>query len=196
MSQQWVITSGQCASKYFDLTVRAGSNYTTEGGEVYQVGKIVIHPQFNKETLDSDLALLKLTENVTIDHAWNINLPLANQSTDTRPFSWVYLTGWGYTQDSPNSISEEMQFAEVKANSLSDCRKKYVGKILTENMWCGSYANIAITSCYGDFGGPANLDARLFGIQSWGGGCGDVDHPSIFTTVSHFVPWIEQMIKT
>lgn len=193
LNTDWALTSGQCATKYVDLTIRAGSNHTREGGEVYEVQKIVIHPNFDEETLDSDLALIKFTESITVDHAISTVLPQANASI--KMSLGVDLTGWGYTTNTTDRFSEMIQFAQIPPAPLSQCRESYPGKTITENMWCG-YDKITITSCIGDFGGPAISEGRVYGIQSWGQDCGDAKHPSIFVMVSHFIPWIEETIKT
>lgn len=197
IAPQWALTSGQCALKYFDLYVRAGSNYTTTGGELYEVDKIFVHPEFNEETMDSDLALLKFTENVTVNNVLTADLPRATDSISEN--SPAYVTGWGSTtSESPDGLSDELQFAQIPTRTLTQCRTNYTGKLITENMLCFGYdrGNIHLSSCEGDYGGPVVVKARLVGIQSWGQGCGDGMHPSIFTVVSHFVSWINTTMNT
>lgn len=160
---------------------------------MYEVGKIVIHPDYNEGTMDSDLALLKFKENITIDHAIPTSLP--NEKAPIIQSLFVDLTGWGYTENSTDSIYETIQFGQLPPITLDQCREDYLGKTITENMWCASDP-ITITSCNGDFGGPAILSGRIYGVQSWGGSCGDAKHPSVFVMVSYFIPWINETIKT
>lgn len=189
INPQWLLTSAQCGSKYTDLSIRAGSNYTNKDGELYKVNKIIIHPEYNEQTYDSDLALLRLTENITADHAFGAGLPegkfpvLDGASAD--------ITGWGYNSSSNKESPDEIQFAQLPIKKLEECRENYAGRTFTENMLCAGFNKIAMTACDGDFGGPVLVSSRLGGILSWGGSCGDEKHPSVFVVVSPFVKWIK-----
>lgn len=192
ITSQWAVTSAQCATKYIDLAVRAGSNRTTTGGHVYDVDKIVVHPQFNKQTLDSDLALLKISREIKVDHAFPTGLPEADEEIDIKPYTTIHLYGWGYTSSSSNRFADILQTVDVPPKTSTECREKYTGKLFTDNMWCAGFDKINITSCNGDFGGPALIIGTIYGVQSWGGSCGDPSHPSVFVKVSKYVPWINE----
>lgn len=144
--------------------------------------------------MDSDLALIKVKESLTVDHAFSTVLP--SQNASIIEYLNVDITGWGYTENSKGIFSEMIQFAQIPSITLTQCREKYIGKTITENMWCAGFDKINITSCTGDFGGPAIVQGRLYGIQSWGEDCGDAKHPSIFVMVSNFIPWINETIQT
>lgn len=144
--------------------------------------------------MDSDLALLKLKENLTVDHAIPTFLP--NENAPIIQSLSVDLTGWGYTENSTDTVYEMIQFVQVSPKTLTQCRENYIGKMVTENMWCAGHEKRGITSCNGDFGGPAILSGKLYGIQSWGEGCGDIKHPSVFVMVSNFIHWINETIHT
>lgn len=194
IAEQWALTSGQCASKYFDLTVRAGSNYTTEGGEVYVVEKIFVHPEYSDATFDSDIALLRFKENITANHTTTAWLARVNDSiVEDSP---AYLTGWGYTSNEDTTLSKILQFVQVPARTLTQCRQRYAGKTITENMMCAGYDKGDRTSCTGDYGGPVIIYSHLVGIQSFGQACGDAKHPTIFVRVSRFIPWITKTMQT
>lgn len=190
INRQWVLTSAQCASKYVDLSIRAGSNHIDKEGEVYKVDKIIIHPSYNEKNFDSDLALLRLAENLTVDHAMECPLP-QGKFPILDPNVNADITGWGYTSDS-EVMSDIIEFAQLPLKKLEDCRENYAGKTFTENMLCAGYTNVDMTACTGDYGGPVMVTARLGGILSWGEGCGNPQHPSVFVVVSPFVPWINE----
>jgi hypothetical protein len=40
--------------------VRAGSRFKDKGGHLHEVRQIILHPDFNEDDLDSDIALLKV----------------------------------------------------------------------------------------------------------------------------------------
>ena len=96
--------------------------------------------------------------------------------------------------------------------SNSACSDAYssAGHAITSNMLCAGSLSGGIDSCQGDSGGPLFIDAApttssssssaplthptLIGIVSWGVGCGWANHPGVYTRVSSFRAWVEQLM--
>lgn len=79
------------------------------------------------------------------------------------------------------------------------CKKRY-GERYTSRMLCaGSLSDRRrVDSCQGDSGGPLVCQGEggrwvLTGIISWGHGCGDPSFPGVYTRVSRFLRWIDQV---
>ena len=53
----------------------------------------------------------------------------------------------------------------------------------------------------GDSGGPLACDTigenrwKLFGITSWGAGCALLRNPGVYTKVTNYLEWIQNIIK-
>jgi len=74
---------------------------------------------------------------------------------------------------------------------------------ITPNMICAGDAEGGWLkdSCQGDSGGPLQVIHRrnqclfqVIGITSFGRGCANINSPGVYTRVSHYLPWIENIV--
>ncbi|KAH0821079.1 hypothetical protein GEV33_001711 [Tenebrio molitor] len=112
----------------------------------------IIHPDYNPDTLENDLGLIKLNETFAITPtsqpiAWLPTTPLDNETI-------VSVFGWGQTSDDGPLPVNLLHWNTVTALNNEDCRLIY-GNQLKDNMVCvaGDYNNKTRT-CSGDSGGP------------------------------------------
>lgn len=55
-----LISETFCSELFQDVAIRVKSTYSEKGGELIRGVKFIWSPQFNKDTLDYDIALLKV----------------------------------------------------------------------------------------------------------------------------------------
>merc|ERR1712200_195624 len=70
VNKKFVITAAHCYNSMFnDLRVIVGEHNlcdgVNEGGKVIKVKKITLHPDYNSRTVDNDIAVLELAEDLT-----------------------------------------------------------------------------------------------------------------------------------
>uniref|UniRef100_A0A3Q3WGC0 trypsin n=1 Tax=Mola mola TaxID=94237 RepID=A0A3Q3WGC0_MOLML len=104
------------------------------------------------------------------------------------------ISGWGHV----NGYSS-LQEAGVRLIPQDTCRKPDVyGNHVTADMFCAGLNGCA-DSCQGDSGGPLacaqNGVSFLYGIISWGEGCGRSGKPGVYTRVVNYVDWIGSVIR-
>ncbi|XP_024848937.1 neurotrypsin isoform X2 [Bos taurus] len=109
-----------------------------------------------------------------------------------------YVTGWG---DTGPAYSRTLQQGAIPLLPKRFCEHRYKGRF-TRRMLCAGnlHEHKRVDSCQGDSGGPLvceRLGERwvVYGVTSWGYGCGVKDSPGVYTEVSAFVPWIKRVTK-
>ncbi|CBY13710.1 unnamed protein product [Oikopleura dioica] len=66
-----------------------------------------------------------------------------------------------------------------------------------DKMLCAGWKEGIKDSCQGDSGGPLvcleNDKALLFGVTSWGVGCGLPDSPGVYVRIMNYLPWLNKI---
>jgi len=204
VSPNWVLSAAHCYEKSdppvsvvisdFDLS-------TYQGTERIEVEEIVVHPEYNKRTLEFDFLLLRLSE----DSAFNpILLSDAETNVDGEDLTII---GFGDTAGDTDDDTEItrypriLQKASVQVVDKEVCRENYdtVGWEITDEMICAGGGGS--DSCQGDSGGPMLLPGKtadedtLIGVVSFGYGCGLADYPGVYGNISLAKVWIENVIS-
>uniref|UniRef100_A0A8C3JJD5 Peptidase S1 domain-containing protein n=1 Tax=Calidris pygmaea TaxID=425635 RepID=A0A8C3JJD5_9CHAR len=157
--------------------------------------------QFNPKTFHGDLALLELA--VPLAPSPTISpVCLPSSPAEPSPGTACYIAGWGSLYEGrwhPNTHGDLWSIpvgARVPLLSQETCRGALGRDLLTSAMFCAGYLSGGIDSCQGDSGGPlACQDPSshrfvLYGITSWGDGCGERGKPGVYTRVAAFVDWL------
>ncbi|XP_013194409.2 trypsin-like [Amyelois transitella] len=176
------------------LTVRVGSDNATAGGELYRVTEIIFHPNYKPQTLEFNLAVLKLHKNMSFDRS-EPRLEKVRYSRDkvVPANKEILFLGWG----SVVGIGGEggavlLQKVTLPVYNLADCQEIYGRDLVTRSNFCAGYITVAKNVCNHDAGGPALLDGMLVGILSFSAQrCDITDKPAVFTNIGTVSDWLD-----
>lgn len=163
-----------------------------------------MHHNHNGITLDNDIALLRLERPVDIEGDSSvclICLPERN-SEALEAGKRCTVTGYGYEQETGPAALRVRQ-TELPIVNDQECQNKTslaLGKpfSLPASSFCAG-GELGQDACHGDGGSPLScLNDKYYeltGIVSWGYKCGSRDLPGLYSKVSAFVGWINQIVS-
>jgi hypothetical protein len=198
--RQWLLTSAHCVHHYLPNEYTVALNVhdlRTDQGDIYQVRKHVIHPEFNSVNLDNDLALIQLknaSPNPVIESTLS---PSINEGSSGIVIGWGQLSEYG-------NFATTMQQVTVPIVSNVSCQlafqKDPTDVQISSNVICAGESEGGKDACYGDSGGPLIIHYLnrwvLAGIVSWGHGCARPDYYGVYTRVSKYVDFIERNVPS
>lgn len=208
IAPQWVLTAAHCVrkkSRRRRVIIRLGEHDLSEdeGTEIEaKVQEDFAHHKFDIDTIDSDLALIKLRTPVepskTIAYAC-----VPDTSVKLPANSLCYALGWGKKKDTHLFGTDVLREARVPLVDDKRCSEAFDYEI-TANQMCAGYRRGGVDTCAGDSGGPlmcqvtdnkGNALWHVYGITSFGEGCGDRGKFGIYTRVTQFSDWIRETIQ-
>lgn len=195
VSPTTVVTAAHCLEgmRAGDLAVRAGTREVDGAGQRLDVARIIRHPDYDPDTVENDIALLRLDGRLRFGPGVGpISVAGAGFASAADPGSRAWATGWGdLDEDGALGSPEILQEVEVPVVADGPCDRQL--GIERQVMLCAGGEGAG--TCYGDSGGP--LASRgddgvwyLIGITSWGEVCGEVGSPGVYAEVGAFVSWI------
>lgn len=203
LNPRWMLTAAHCVwakpNSDFYITVGEHDQLVHEPSEQKQpVVKVVVHEDYNWTTSDSDLALLKLSQDVMLnEYVVPACLPKPELLRTLSSVRLSSVSGWGrVTQHGAASmVLMRLQVPRVRTR---DCRL-HTGLNISRNMLCFGLRAGGQDSCEGDSGGPLVTHYRktwfLTGVVSWGRGCAERNQYGVYTRVGNFLDWIRTTME-
>merc|ERR1712226_118842 len=209
VNKKFVITAAHCwDSRFTNLRVIVGEHSIcdgiNEGGKVINVKKATMHPDYNKKTMDNDIAVLELAEELTFTDKIK---PACLPSSASKDYSGTASTisGWGGTigygpRDPRPKQPQQCGLKETMGKVLAGSDSKCSGALGTSSSKIKLCAWSKDTdTCQGDSGGPLTFPENgkytLVGVVSYGWGCAS-SAPGIYARVQGFLPWIKKLISS
>ncbi|NWI70362.1 CTRL protease, partial [Todus mexicanus] len=140
INQYWVVTAAHCNfNPYNQVVVLGGYDLSNQQGvQVRTVAQAITHPNWNPNTFQNDITLLRLSSPAQLSNTVspiclapaNLNLPGNTQ---------VVTTGWGRVNPNSQALATRLQQVALPLISQSQCMQ-YWGNRITNNMLCAGGA--------------------------------------------------------
>ncbi|XP_030323946.1 transmembrane protease serine 12 [Calypte anna] len=204
VSKNSVLTAAHCVkqrrSPYFWRAVLGVHNLRKPGSQTARrtIRSIVVHPDFNRETFENDLALFLLGSAVQFsDSIQPACLPPQDLAPHLYNQTHCFISGWGRTEEK-GKTSDVLQEARVEIIPSNICNSfgAYSG-VVNDKMICAGSMSGSIDACQGDSGGPLSCYDQstsryyVIGIASYGLGCGRPRYPGVYVHLLLYREWIK-----
>ncbi len=209
IAPHWVLTAAHCIVKTSDinsgvpltfltassLDVMLGSNKLANPVTRIRAAQIIVHPSYNANTQDFDMALIKLSSNSglsTVQPLVAIDAALAATGKNGR------IIGWGDQASGANNFPIDLKEANVPIVAQNTCSAAYTG--ISARMICAGFPQGGIDTCQGDSGGPLLVSSgfagvwRQAGVVSFGEGCALPNFPGVYTRLTEFNAYLEAQL--
>uniref|UniRef100_A0A8C2YYY5 MBL associated serine protease 1 n=1 Tax=Cyclopterus lumpus TaxID=8103 RepID=A0A8C2YYY5_CYCLU len=181
------------------------------------VEKIFLHPNFQPDNYNNDIALLRLEEQVEFTEFIRPDDP-----PSPLPNTLGLVAGWGISNFNttssssdpskltadPEMTSDLLQYVKLPVVSQDECEGSYASRSvsynITDNMFCAGFLEGGKDTCLGDSGGAFVMQDGVsrrwvvFGLVSWAGpeDCGSQRVYGVYTRVANYVEWIQKQLQT
>jgi secreted trypsin-like serine protease len=198
-----VVTAAHCVfqKQPANFRVLTGTQSLVSGGTRHAIASIKIHPSYNNNRVDYDIAVITL-KTPAADIAFFAELiTTAQEQTRAAPGTMSFVTGWGSTIATGGGYPRPLYQVQVPLVSSTDCNdaNSYGGEV-TPRMICAGLTQGGKDSCDGDSGGPLVVkDAQggwrlQAGIVSWGDGCARKNKFGVYSRVAVLSAWAKMVI--
>ncbi|XP_018326588.1 trypsin-4-like [Agrilus planipennis] len=167
ISAQWILTAASCIKRINerDLSIRYGTLIGGRGGFTVPVVKKINHPEYNRTTMENDVALLKIRKVLNFAHNKK-PIKLAKRGLPLEEGANVTVVGWGIDQ-ADKGPSNNLDAVDIATVSNTECIKSNETEELPEGLLCAGELDENGNICFkGEGGGPVIVEEIQVGIVS------------------------------
>ncbi|XP_063802244.1 chymotrypsinogen B-like isoform X1 [Pseudophryne corroboree] len=196
ISSTWVVTAAHCGVGNTDRVVLGEHDRNSNAEQIQSlaVSRVFTHPNWNSNTINNDISLIKLATPAVLDSTAS-PVCLANPGESYDDGRICVTSGWGKTRYNALTTPSKLQQTALPVISNTQC-KTYWGNNISDVMVCAGAAGSS--SCMGDSGGPLvcqnNGAWTLVGIVSWGSSSCSTSTPAVYARVTELRNWLDQTV--
>ncbi|XP_011141714.1 serine protease snake [Harpegnathos saltator] len=212
ISEHFILTAAHCVESPSNgpaTKVRVGLIDLLSPGDAVQERKIVKsikHPNYKHAVSYHDIALFKLDQPLELNPKVRPACLEANSQIQGKS---AIASGFGKTSYESNVGSNELMKVQLDYISEDDCKKSYTEDLgsrrlpqgLIPNLLCAGIMEGGKDTCQGDSGGPLQRVLvepycmySIVGVTSFGKFCAFKSMPAVYTKVSSYTDWIENIV--
>ncbi|XP_026739088.1 trypsin, alkaline C-like [Trichoplusia ni] len=193
LNQRSVLTAAHCPGDDPPTRwrFRVGSTWGNNGGVVHHVTTIFVHPNFNRLTLNSDIAVMRTGSTIAFTNSV-AQTSIAGTNYNLADNQNVMVVGWGALSQG-GSMSPQLRHIQLRSVNQQECINRFSDRnsVINENNLCTAILDQGgLGQCSGDSGGPVYHNGVVVGLTSFVVSCGNNFYPSVNTRVSRFTPWV------
>lgn len=176
------------------------------------IEEIIPYPKYNPPSKYHDIALMKSKPEFVLSR--DIRIACLNLEDDIREMKLTAI-GFGKTGSTDSSGSDTLMKVDMDMIDAEVCnrsmryliRRKLIDQGITDEQMCaGDYIHGGKDTCQGDSGGPLQVMPdrvdcnhtfplhKIVGVTSFGRDCGRKMAPGVYTRVSRYIEWIENIV--
>ncbi|XP_032688807.1 serine protease snake-like isoform X1 [Odontomachus brunneus] len=212
ISENFILTAAHCVESLNNgpaTKVRVGLIDLLAPGDAMQersITKSIKHPDYKHAVSYHDIALFKLDRPLKLNSqvrpaCLEVNLQIHGKS--------AIASGFGKTSYESDIGSNELMKVQLDYISEDDCKKAYAEDLgsrrlpqgLIPNLLCAGVMEGGKDTCQGDSGGPLQKILEepycmynIVGVTSFGKFCAFKSMPAVYTRVSSYLDWIENIV--
>ncbi|XP_048484411.1 uncharacterized protein LOC119693151 isoform X2 [Plutella xylostella] len=224
ISNKIVLTAAHCTHVPVDSTiaepdpkiVRLGSqniiDKNSDGKSDFKIMRTVVADDYQAPKKYNDVAIMELEQPVEFSMRIRPACLWTSSETNELPSNPKTVTGWGAVESAKKITTPKIEVSELDVIEVDDCGELVKSSCTTDfceikgTQICGGNRTGGINTCPGDSGGafqveldlPKDMSGKMyyvFGVNSFGFGCGEPNTPVVFSRVSLWADWVEKVIK-
>uniref|UniRef100_A0A3B5LT41 trypsin n=1 Tax=Xiphophorus couchianus TaxID=32473 RepID=A0A3B5LT41_9TELE len=194
--QDIVITAAHCAEDEPVRVVLGTHKLSKRNMSPVNIEYFCKYPTYKSVGLGDDIMLLKLSRKFPLNNRVKIISLPTSSNANLRDGQICSVAGWGQTGPH-HAIVDDLRVVNVSILNPQLCRDIW-GDDFPSNVICAGGYNTDKGFCQGDSGGPLVCNGVAVGVVSFNkrANCNYPDVPNVYTDISKYLQWINNIVKT
>lgn len=215
ISRDWIVTAAHCVDSFPSLHswhVHMGISSADQIDNTdypyhfdSAVSVLVIHPNWDWNTFEGDIAMMKLETPIS---AWSGYIQphcllIPGHGPSLLPGDQVTVAGFGLTDEDDTEASEDLREVEIEIIPKEACNNGFGANWVLDDMVCAGDLDGGKDACQGDSGGPLSFYESTsagdrwwyVGAVSFGVGCAREGLGGVYSSGGYYSAWLQDTMN-